>query len=83
MIKIIFILVAVGLAIITFIYFLKEKPTCPKCGSKNLERTGNKRYKESPALAIAGSPESYHEIELKCLDCKHNFWDRKRAFRVS
>ena len=83
MFNIIFIIFGAILIISVFIYFLKEKPTCIKCGSKNVVRTGKTRYKESPDLAIAASPEAYNEAEYKCLDCENLYWERRKTVRVT
>ena len=79
----IFIAFGIILIITVFIYFLNEKPTCIKCGSKNVKSTGKKRYKENPELAIAASPESYNEVEYKCLNCENTFLERKKTVRVT
>ena len=83
MFNIIFIAFGAILIISFFIYFLNEKSTCIKCGSKNVKNTGKRRYKESPELAIAASPESYKEVEYKCLNCENTFWERKKTVRVT
>lgn len=79
MANIIFILIAIILIALTILYSVKKKTTCPECGSKKAKRTGKKIYKESPAIAVFGSPDSYHEFEHKCENCGHVFGNESKA----
>ncbi len=76
---IIFIIIAV-IIITAIIYFSMQKKThCPNCNSNIVVRTGKKIYKENPAIAVYGSPNSYHELEYKCNNCGHTFWEKQKA----
>ena len=79
MADIIFILLAIILVALTILYNIKKKTTCPECGNKNVKRTGKKINKESPAIAVFGSPDSYHELEYKCENCGHVFWKESKT----
>ncbi len=79
MVTIIFILI--GAIIITaIIYFSLQKiDHCPNCNSNNIVGTGKKIYKEDPPIAVYGSPSSYHELEYKCNNCGHIYWEKQKA----
>jgi uncharacterized protein with PIN domain len=75
----IFLVVTAALVIITIYFSLKKKNVCPDCHSNDVLPTGNKRYKENPAIAVAGSPDSYRELEYKCSKCGSIFWIQPKA----
>ena len=75
----IFIIVVLVIVSATIYISLKSKTHCPNCNSKNIVMTGKKIYKETPPIALYGSPGSYHEFEFKCSKCGHLFWERKKA----
>ena len=76
---IIFIIVAIIILSMTIHYSLKKKIHCPNCKSNNIVQTGKKQYKEDPAIAVFGSPDSYHELEYKCNNCGQMFWEKQQA----
>jgi DNA-directed RNA polymerase subunit RPC12/RpoP len=76
---IIFLIIAVILIIATIYFSLKSKIHCPNCKSSNIDLTGNKKFEEYPPLAIAGSPNSYYNVEYKCSNCGNIFWHRQKA----
>jgi DNA-directed RNA polymerase subunit RPC12/RpoP len=75
---IIFILLLITAASLTFYFTLKRKVKCNKCSSPNITITGKKQYKEDP-IALYGSPNSYEEIEYKCNACGNTFWEKSDA----
>jgi hypothetical protein len=75
---IIFCSLAVILGSLTVYYSLNRKVKCISCFSKEVELTGEKRYKEDP-VQIMGSPSHYHELEYKCNMCGVKFWEPKQA----
>ena len=74
-----FILIAVILILLTLFFSLREKNNCPNCHSQNISKTGNKIYKEKPAIAFYGSPVSYHQVEYKCNDCGMTFFKEQKT----
>ncbi len=74
----IFSLIAVILVFLTVYFTLKRKIKCHNCFSRDVNMTGEKRYKEDQ-IAVFGSPNSYHEIEYKCKKCGNVFWEPKEA----
>lgn len=76
---IIFILIVVIFISLTIFISLREKKSCLNCGSKNISKTGKKIYQEEPAIAILGSPSSYHQLEYKCNSCGHLFFIKQKA----
>ena len=74
----IFLFIIIFLSASTIYFTIKRKIKCNKCSSHDVNRTGEKRYKEDP-FALWGSPNSYWEIEYKCDRCGNVFWDRPNA----
>jgi len=76
---IIFILIGVVLVSVTIFFSLREKKSCPNCADKNISKTGKKIYQEEPAIAVLGSPSSYHQLEYKCNNCGLIFYIKQKA----
>jgi DNA-directed RNA polymerase subunit RPC12/RpoP len=74
----IFLIVIIILSAITIYFTINKKIKCTKCSSQDINRTGEKRYKEDPST-IWGSTNSYWEIEYKCNRCGNVFWDQPNA----
>lgn len=68
------------ISILLTVYFsLKKRIICPNCRNEKVTRTGGKKYKENPPIALWGSPDSYHEFEFKCEICGEVFWAKEKA----
>jgi DNA-directed RNA polymerase subunit RPC12/RpoP len=76
----IILLTLVIVAISATIYLsLRTKDKCPHCRSKKIIQTGERKYLESPPIALWGSPDSYYEFEYKCENCNQIFWKKQKA----
>ncbi len=79
MIIIVFIVIFLISIALIILYQRKDKICCPNCKSTEIVITGNKKYKESPALALWGSPDTYYKYEFRCKNCGHLFWMEQKS----
>ena len=77
------ILLVIILLILLFRYYSSSKYLCPNCNSSSIIPTNNSRYKESPDIALWGSPDSYREYEYYCEKCNCKFWLKKKQIIIN